>query len=71
MTTKSKGVTVKDVAASQFIAEYAAHLKRNQWLKLPDWLDLVKTGVARELAPQDPDWYYVRAGMSFFHSVVD
>eukprot|EP01127_Copromyxa_protea_P010912 TRINITY_DN270_c0_g1_i1.p1 TRINITY_DN270_c0_g1~~TRINITY_DN270_c0_g1_i1.p1 ORF type:complete len:164 (-),score=46.14 TRINITY_DN270_c0_g1_i1:151-600(-) len=61
MTTKSKGVTVKDVAAANFITEYAAHLKRNQWLKLPSWLDLVKTGVAKELSPLDPDWYYVRA----------
>ena len=61
MTTKTKGVTVKDVSASQFITEYAAHLKRNQWLKLPVWVDLVKTGVAKELSPLDTDWYYVRA----------
>eukprot|EP01126_Amoeba_proteus_P064051 TRINITY_DN8911_c0_g1_i1.p1 TRINITY_DN8911_c0_g1~~TRINITY_DN8911_c0_g1_i1.p1 ORF type:complete len:157 (+),score=28.34 TRINITY_DN8911_c0_g1_i1:182-652(+) len=58
---KTKGVTVKDVAPDQFIAEYAAHLKRNQWLKLPDWIDLVKTSNAKELAPLDPDWYYIRA----------
>lgn len=66
MTTKTKGVTVKDVTAAQFITEYAAHLKRNQWLKLPSWIDLVKTGVAKELAPIDPDWYYIRAGAYFF-----
>lgn len=65
MTTKTKGVTVKDVTAAQFITEYAAHLKRNQWLKLPSWIDLVKTGVAKELAPVDPDWYYIRAGEYF------
>eukprot|EP01126_Amoeba_proteus_P064053 TRINITY_DN8911_c0_g1_i4.p1 TRINITY_DN8911_c0_g1~~TRINITY_DN8911_c0_g1_i4.p1 ORF type:complete len:161 (+),score=20.56 TRINITY_DN8911_c0_g1_i4:182-664(+) len=59
--TKIKGVTVKDVAPEKFIAEYAAHLKRNQWLKLPDWIDLVKTSNAKELAPLDPDWYYIRA----------
>lgn len=69
-TTKTKGVTVRDVAANQFITEYAAHLKRNQWLKLPAWIDLVKTGVAKELSPLDPDWYYVRAGMSFSSSFV-
>lgn len=25
------------------------------------WVDTVKTGVSRELPPQDIDWYYVRA----------
>jgi hypothetical protein len=25
----------------------------------------VKTGKFKELAPYDPDWYYVRAGKSF------
>ncbi len=30
-------------------------------LEVPAWADMVKTGVARELAPIDPDWYYVRA----------
>lgn len=66
MTTTTKGVTVRDVGAQPFITEYAAHLKRNQWLKLPVWHDLVKTSIARELSPQNPDWYYVRAGMFSF-----
>lgn len=47
--------------AHLFITEYAAHLKRNNWLKLPAWVDLVKTSVARELSPRDPDWFYIRA----------
>lgn len=29
---------------------------------MPTWVDLVKTGAFKELAPYDPDWYYVRAG---------
>ena len=61
-TTGSKGVTLNDVSPQLFIAEYAAHLKRNNWLKLPEWLDLVKTGSGKELGPLDPDWYYVRVG---------
>lgn len=31
-------------------------------LKVPDWVDLVKTGKFKELAPYDSDWYYIRAG---------
>ncbi|KAL2528628.1 40S ribosomal protein S19-3 [Forsythia ovata] len=30
-------------------------------MELPEWTDIVKTGVLKELAPYDPDWYYVRA----------
>ncbi|GER57088.1 40S ribosomal protein S19, partial [Striga asiatica] len=30
-------------------------------MELPDWIDLVKTDVLKELAPYDPDWYYIRA----------
>lgn len=31
-------------------------------IELPPWTDIVKTGVLKELAPYDPDWYYIRAG---------
>ena len=31
-------------------------------IKLPQWVDIVKTASYKELAPYDPDWYYVRAG---------
>ena len=31
-------------------------------IELPHWTDLVKTATFKELAPYDPDWYYVRAG---------
>jgi hypothetical protein len=56
------GVTVKDVPAGEFIVAYAAHLKRTGKIELPKWSDLVKTSKAKELAPYDSDWYYVRAG---------
>lgn len=32
-------------------------------IQLPNWVDIVKTGRYKELAPYDPDWYYVRAGV--------
>lgn len=31
-------------------------------IELPTWTDIVKTGKLKELAPYDPDWYYIRAG---------
>lgn len=31
-------------------------------IQLPAWVDIVKTGASKELAPYDPDWYYIRAG---------
>lgn len=38
------------------------HMIRGGKLKVPDWVDLVKTAKRKELAPYDPDWYYIRAG---------
>ena len=58
---KAGGVTVKDVASHDFVIAYAAHLKRIGKIEVPKWADLVKTGTTRELAPYDPDWYYIRA----------
>ena len=31
-------------------------LTRSGKVKLPEWVDLVKTNVAKELAPYDEDW---------------
>ncbi|KAI9465631.1 40S ribosomal protein S19-A [Lactarius psammicola] len=52
---------VRDISAEAFIAAYASHLKRSGKLEVPTWVDIVKTGAYKELAPYDPDWYYVRA----------
>ncbi|RZB46217.1 40S ribosomal protein S19-1 isoform B [Glycine soja] len=30
-------------------------------MELPEWTDIVKTAKFKELAPYDPDWYYIRA----------
>ncbi|XP_009111980.2 40S ribosomal protein S19-3 [Brassica rapa] len=55
------GKTVKDVSPHEFVKAYAAHLKRSGKIELPAWTDIVKTGKLKELAPYDPDWYYIRA----------
>ncbi|TRM60646.1 ribosomal protein S19e [Schizophyllum amplum] len=52
---------VRDISADAFITAYASHLKRSGKLEVPTWVDIVKTGSYKELAPYDPDWYYVRA----------
>ena len=31
-------------------------------MKIPDWVDIVKLGIFKELAPYDEDWFYIRAG---------
>lgn len=54
------GCTVKDVSAADFINTYAMHLKRLGQVDQPSWVDTVKTSPARELAPIDPDWYFIR-----------
>ncbi|GAA0162267.1 ribosomal protein [Lithospermum erythrorhizon] len=54
-------ITVKDVSPHEFVKFYSAHLKRSGKIELPPWTDIVKTGKHKELAPYDPDWYYIRA----------
>ena len=53
-------------SAEAFIKAYSSHLKRSGKLEIPTWVDTVKTGPQKELAPYDPDWYYVRAGECYF-----
>ncbi|CAG8542109.1 3359_t:CDS:2 [Paraglomus brasilianum] len=55
------GVSVKDVSSHEFVKAYAAHLRRSGKLEIPKWVDLVKSGSYKELAPYDPDWFYIRA----------
>ncbi|OMJ95772.1 hypothetical protein SteCoe_851 [Stentor coeruleus] len=56
-----KALVVKDVSASAFISEYAAYLKRTDKITIPSWVDYVKTGSGKQLAPYDKDWLYIRA----------
>merc|ERR1711862_882952 len=48
----------------------AAFLKKSGKVKLPEWVDMVKTNVAKELAPYDEDWYYVRLASMARHIYV-
>uniref|UniRef100_A0A1W7R9N6 Ribosomal protein S19 n=1 Tax=Hadrurus spadix TaxID=141984 RepID=A0A1W7R9N6_9SCOR len=53
-------VSVKDVDQHQFVEALAAFLKKSGKLKVPEWVDVVKTGIHKELAPYDDDWFYTR-----------
>ncbi|XP_059643138.1 small ribosomal subunit protein eS19x-like [Cornus florida] len=55
------GRTVKSVSVHKFVKAYASHLKRSGKMELPQWTDIIKTGTFKELAPYDPDWYFIRA----------
>jgi ribosomal protein S19E (S16A) len=36
-------------------------------MKIPDWVDIVKSARFNELAPYDEDWYYTRAASTARH----
>ena len=61
------GVTVKDVSPHEFVKAYAAYLKKQDKIKLPEMLDLIKTGPMKELAPYNDNWFYVRCGTTTLH----
>eukprot|EP00095_Tigriopus_kingsejongensis_P006546 maker-scaffold515_size150689-snap-gene-0.41 protein:Tk06546 transcript:maker-scaffold515_size150689-snap-gene-0.41-mRNA-1 annotation:"40s ribosomal protein s19" len=63
-------VSVKDVDQQKFTAALAAFLKKSGKVKLPEWVDIVKTNVAKELAPYDEDWYYIRCASVARHIYV-
>ncbi|KCV68814.1 30S ribosomal protein S19e [Fonticula alba] len=53
-------MTVRDVPAQEFIHALAAHLKKTGQVAVPEWVDIVKTGNNKELAPTNPDWFFIR-----------
>merc|ERR1712010_127903 len=68
--TTMPSISVKDVDQQQFTVALAAFLKKSGKVKLPEWVDLVKTNVAKELAPYDEDWYYTRLASMARHIYV-
>lgn len=36
-------------------------------VKVPDWVDVVKLSAANQLAPYDPDWFFVRCAAILRH----
>ena len=55
-------VSVKDVPPDVFLRKLKEYIKKNiPEVKPPEWAFYVKTGVAKERPPDDPDWWYMRA----------
>ena len=53
--------TVKDVPAQEFVVALAQYFRSTGKMEVPTWVDIVKTASYKELAPYDPDWFYIRA----------
>ncbi|UCD38208.1 MAG: 30S ribosomal protein S19e [Fidelibacterota bacterium] len=53
-------VTVYDVPPDALIPRLAQQLKSEGKIKPPEWADFVKTGVHKEKAPVQDDWWYLR-----------
>jgi small subunit ribosomal protein S19e len=39
-------------------------------MKVPEWVDLVKSAKFKELAPYDEDWYYTRCAALARHMYI-
>jgi small subunit ribosomal protein S19e len=39
----------------------APNVSKTPQMEVPTWVDTVKTASYKELAPYDPDWFYIRA----------
>ncbi|KAL7742494.1 hypothetical protein ACLKA6_005654 [Drosophila palustris] len=66
-TKKMPGVTVKDIDQHAVTKAVAVFLKKTGKLKVPDQMDIIKTAKFKELAPYDPDWFYVRCASILRH----
>lgn len=53
--------TVNDVPSMQFINRLSTELKSLPEILPPPWAPFVKTGVDREMPPDNPDWWYIRS----------
>ncbi|TNJ26500.1 Ribosomal protein S19e [Giardia muris] len=62
--------SVMRVPADRFIAAFAAHLKNEGTIKVPNFANFVKTGCSRKNAPACADWFYIKAASVMRHFYV-
>lgn len=62
-------MSVYDVPAELLISRVAEKLKNA--VSQPEWAKFVKTGVNRERAPEQPDWWYIRLASIFRRIYID
>jgi len=53
--------TAYDVPANDLINATSEALKQNQAIKAPSWMSFAKTGAHKERAPEQADFWYIRA----------
>ena len=53
-----------DVYPNELIEKAAEELKKLEAVKAPEWAKFVKTGVHKERAPLDKEWWFKRAAIS-------
>jgi small subunit ribosomal protein S19e len=63
--------TVYDVPADHIIRRVAEELKTRKEIAPPVWAAFAKTGVHKEMPPEDPDWWFVRAAAVLRRVYVD
>jgi small subunit ribosomal protein S19e len=63
--------TVYDVPADHIIRRVAEELKKRKEIVPPAWAAFAKTGVHKELPPEDPDWWFTRAAAVLRRVYVD
>ncbi|MCK5423628.1 MAG: 30S ribosomal protein S19e [Deltaproteobacteria bacterium] len=54
-------VNAYDISPAKLIAELAEEIKSFPEISPPSFAPFVKTAVYKELPPENPDWWYVRA----------
>jgi small subunit ribosomal protein S19e len=50
-----------DVPPSAFLPKLASELRSRNAVRPPEWANFVKTGVHKERAPTQTDWWYLRS----------
>jgi small subunit ribosomal protein S19e len=63
--------TVYDVPADHIIRRTAEELKKRKEVTPPAWAAFAKTGVHKEMPPEDPDWWFIRAAAVLRRVYVD
>ncbi len=61
VNTCKKGVNVFDVSTAHFLKKFATHLKEKRLVTPQPYTSLVKCSYSNELAPLDPDWFYLKS----------
>jgi len=52
--------TIYDMAVREYIEKLALELQKTKGISAPDWSKFVKTGVSKERAPINSDWWFER-----------